>query len=238
MERVGLVFKADTEVARSGNDVFRLGIRGTDGKEYTYTVFDEGMKETAKSLRNNNAKITINKKEGSKFWDLEAIEPATESAISKDKDRSDDTGRRITELANLKSACALVGSMCPQIKDIEKEADTVMKAGRLAIMVSGLFNNHVNRVTPPIETNKEEELFPEEEQLPPKPTPKPKQEDEKVQTFKITCTNAGYDINSKEGREKITVWLEGNFGVPTFSELTSEAQWSAVDKMRKETNAT
>ena len=66
---------------------------------------------------------------------------------------------------------------------------------------------------------------------------KPKEKDEKVLTFIEACTKAGYDTEDDGDLHKIGTWLEKHFGLRIFTELTTEAQWAAIDKMRLEDNA-
>ena len=65
--------------------------------------------------------------------------------------------------------------------------------------------------------------------------------DERANTFIEACIKAGYDISTTspseyKDLERLQKWLKNNFGVNYFSFLTKEAQWSAIDKMRKEIN--
>ena len=88
MEIVGTIISAQNEPNKSGEgESFKIRFRASNGKDWgPFTLFHDGLKEKATELKGkvSSAKLTVEKPEGERFWDLkavEAIEP-TEATVA------------------------------------------------------------------------------------------------------------------------------------------------------------
>lgn len=81
MELRGTIISAQNEPNKSGEgESFTVRFRDATGKDWVpFKTFHDSMKDKASALKGvvNGAKITIEKPEGKKFWDLISIEAMT-----------------------------------------------------------------------------------------------------------------------------------------------------------------
>lgn len=81
MEIVGTIISAQDEPNKSGEgESFKVRFRASNGKDWgPFTLFHDGLKEKATELKGkvNSTKLTVEKPEGSRFWDLKAVEAAS-----------------------------------------------------------------------------------------------------------------------------------------------------------------
>jgi len=238
----GTVISVKPGTASNGNKFISLTIEEDGGEKHIYSTFDKELMKAAKVLNGEDVEFddeeNPNNAKYPKLTMLEEADGSSPKIKAKAKPEvkrevvygnSGDRERRITELANLKSACALVGNRYPQIENIDNP-EKFMTTGRLAIMVSGLFNNHINRPEPAMAYDESEP----EVEGPPKP--KPKKAKGKKTVFVAALMATGYDVNDVSQMESVAEWLENNYGLRDFKELTEEAQDKAIEAIKAGTS--
>jgi hypothetical protein len=77
MEVRGTLYKAGTEQAKSGKDVFKIGIRPEGGKDWELTLFDPNLIETCTKLKGKQVAAIVEKPQGEKYWNMMGIKEAT-----------------------------------------------------------------------------------------------------------------------------------------------------------------
>lgn len=229
MEIQGTVFKATTELSKSGKDIFKIGIRLDDGsKDWELSVFDAQMIANIILLKGKHVSAVVEK--GEKYWNLLGIK---ESGISSHRAEKlpqpkpadwDMIGRQ-------KARCSLVQSACQHLSASgQAKPETIIEYAKK--FESYVFSPMpLNDATSPTVARKPipEGIFPKGDS-----TPTTAQSTAKAD-FVEACVKAGYSVQTKQGQAGIKAWMAkaGKTNLP-FDELSEDKQAELIHMMRAE----
>ena len=218
-EHIGMLFKAGEETAKSGKDVFKVGIREGD-KDWEYTLFDTAHIKVAKENKGKAVKVVAEKGD-SGFWNVKSIEPATEEAMVKAAESANHNGRHYGRSPEERQEIAVqvaVKSVTELwVADRMSDKDPEVVALRV-----WLLEQLSAKETPPEKPAKAKET--------------PKEESVRIQRLNAQATRVWTSDCTKPGTvgaKAFGDWFEKEANGLAWADLTDEAQENIIKALKK-----
>jgi len=221
-EHIGMLFKAGEETAKSGKDVFKVGIREGD-KDWEYTLFDTAHIKVAKENKGKAVKVVAEKGD-SGFWNVKSIEPATDEAVAKAAESANHNGRHYGRSPEERQEIAVQVAV-KSVTDLWV-ADKLNDKDPEVVALRVWLQEHLSAKEAPLEKPKK----------PVKVKEQPEKEATRTQRLNAQAVRLWTIDSTKEGAAGVKAfgeWFQKEANGIAWDDLTDEAQENIIKALKK-----